>query len=123
MKSYSWIILTNCTEGTNQKFEEWYDNVHIPDLLRVPGIVSASRGRTTKVQAIMTDQGAFALTKDTKPDFEYIASYKLQADDPEIILKEVMRRAFTPEMMIIESLSGAQATLFEDNNFASKISK
>lgn len=115
MKSYSWVILTNCAEGTNQVFEDWYDNVHIPDLLRVPGIASASRGRATPVQAIMSGSGEFALSENRRPDFEYVAIYKLETDDPESVLKEVMRRSFTPEMEIIEELTGVQATLFEDS--------
>ena len=114
MGTYSWVILTNCVKGANRKFEEWYDKVHIPDLLRVPGIVSATRGKATRVQAILTQQGAFALAQDFDPPFEYVAVYKLETEDPESILREVMRRAFTADMMIADELCGVQATLFEN---------
>jgi hypothetical protein len=112
MASYSWIVLTNCRDGRNAAFEEWYDTVHIPDLLRVPGIVSATRGKATPAQAILTEEGAFALTRGEKPPFEYMAIYKLETDDPEAVLQEVMGRAFTPEMPISADLCGVQATLF-----------
>ena len=114
MGIYSWVILTNCREGRNSEFEEWYDTIHIPDLLRIPGIVSGTRCKATQVQAIMTDEGAFALTHDLDHAFQYLSIYKLDTEEPQAVLQEVMRRAFTPEMQITEDLCGVQATLFED---------
>ena len=35
--------LSNAAEGREDEFRAWYDDVHIPDLLRIPGIVSARR--------------------------------------------------------------------------------
>ena len=38
-----YLAFSNAVEGREGEFRAWYDDVHIPDLLRVPGIVSAQR--------------------------------------------------------------------------------
>jgi len=41
-----WLIVvqTNCTDPAREKeFNDWYDNVHVPDVLKVPGIVRMTR--------------------------------------------------------------------------------
>ena len=37
------LVQTDTAPGTEAKFDEWYNNEHCPGMLRVPGIVSASR--------------------------------------------------------------------------------
>jgi hypothetical protein len=37
------IVLTDPLEGKDEEFNEWYDNVHIPELLKVPGFAAAQR--------------------------------------------------------------------------------
>jgi hypothetical protein len=37
------LVFSNPTEGREDEFNDWYDNVHIPDLLAIPGILSAHR--------------------------------------------------------------------------------
>ena len=41
-----WLIVveTNCTDPSKEKeFHDWYDNVYVPDVLKVPGIVRVTR--------------------------------------------------------------------------------
>ncbi len=41
-----WLIVVqvNCTDPEKEKeFHDWYDNVHVPDVLGVPGIVRVTR--------------------------------------------------------------------------------
>jgi hypothetical protein len=37
------IVFTNAADGRDEDFNRWYDEVHLPDVLGVPGIVSAQR--------------------------------------------------------------------------------
>ena len=38
------VIQTRCTDPTREgEFNEWYNTVHLPDVLNVPGIIRASR--------------------------------------------------------------------------------
>lgn len=41
-----WLIVVqaNCSDPDREnEFHEWYDNTHIPDVLKVPGIVAVTR--------------------------------------------------------------------------------
>jgi hypothetical protein len=113
MKSYSWIVFTNCTPGSEQAFEAWYDDIHIPDLLRIPGIVSATRGRATPQQTLMVG-GAVQYAPSVSADYRYLAVYKLRTDDPSAVLREVVRRSGTPEMELSDAMTDAHTILFED---------
>lgn len=68
MTSHRLLAFTNPVAGREDEFNRWYDERHVPDLLAVPGIVSAQR---------------FALTDATgegKPAWSYLALYELETD-------------------------------------------
>ena len=37
------IVYSNPLQGRDDEFNVWYDNVHVPQLLAVPGMLSAQR--------------------------------------------------------------------------------
>ena len=37
------IVFSNPFEGKDDEFNEWYDNVHLPEVLALPGVISAQR--------------------------------------------------------------------------------
>ncbi|MFT4234286.1 MAG: hypothetical protein QM607_04700 [Microbacterium sp.] len=37
------LALVNSTEGQDAEFNDWYSNVHIPEVVALPGFVSAQR--------------------------------------------------------------------------------
>lgn len=37
------IALVNAVEGKDAEFNEWYSNIHIPEVVALPGFVSAQR--------------------------------------------------------------------------------
>jgi len=37
------VVFSNPVADREDEFNEWYDNVHIPELLTVPGMLSATR--------------------------------------------------------------------------------
>ena len=37
------VVFSNPVAGKEDEFNEWYDKVHIPELLTVPGMLSATR--------------------------------------------------------------------------------
>ncbi|GAA1011733.1 hypothetical protein Aple_012930 [Acrocarpospora pleiomorpha] len=39
------VVFTCAVEGKDAEFNEWYDNVHLPELLELPSIRSAKRYR------------------------------------------------------------------------------
>ena len=84
MPSYTLIALTNPLEGQEEEFNRFYTEQHIPDVLRVPGVVAAQRFK------ICTDP--------TKAQYQYYAVYEIEADDVMAVAKEIGRRSGTPEM-------------------------
>ena len=37
------LVFSNATAGQDAEFNQWYDSVHVPDVLDVPGVESAQR--------------------------------------------------------------------------------
>ena len=67
MAKYSMVVMTNCEPGTDAEFNDWYDRIHLPDVLRVPGIVAAQRYKLTAEQR-----------RTTHPGWGYLAIYEVE---------------------------------------------
>ena len=37
------LVFTNPVKGKEREFNEWYDTVHVPEVLGIPGVLSAQR--------------------------------------------------------------------------------
>ncbi len=68
--------------------DDWYDRTHIPELLAVPGFVSARRYRL--------------VDSDGAP--EYLAVYEIDADDLAEPLRELRRRSATGQTTKTDAL-------------------
>jgi hypothetical protein len=64
MAKYKLIALANPVAGEEREFNEWYNNVHVPDVTSLPGVKSGKR---------------FRITQD-KP-WKYVAEYEIECDD------------------------------------------
>jgi hypothetical protein len=62
------IVMTEPLEGKDEEFNEWYDNVHIPELLKVPGFAAAQRF------------AAVPWTKGELPPRAYLTLYEFDTD-------------------------------------------
>lgn len=115
MRKFIWIVLTNCDPSHEREFNEWYDNVHIGDLLRIPGIVAARRSRLSDAQTNMVD-GVLVLCgpKDIGAKYRYLARYYIEAENIANVLSEVKARSNTPEMQISPYLTDAYTVMYED---------
>lgn len=70
MQKHVLVVMTNCAPGTDAEFNDWYDSTHIPDVLRVPGIVAAQRFKLNDRQR-----------RDTRPEHRYLALYEIESDN------------------------------------------
>lgn len=68
------------------EYNDWYNNVHLPELLAVPGFRSARRYRLVDDAASESDQP------------RCIAIYDLEAEDVMDPIRELQRRARTGEI-------------------------
>jgi hypothetical protein len=72
MQTHTLLALSNPVEGREAEFNQWFDTVHIPEVLRVPGFASVQRFEAAAHQRI---PGALP--------YRYLAQYELQTDDLE----------------------------------------
>lgn len=94
MSRHLMCVMTSPQPGKEQEFERWYDEQHIPDLLRVPGIVSAQR---FKLSAHQHKPPPFSQT--------YMAIYEIDADDLAAVSNEILRRVGTPAMPMTDAIA------------------
>ncbi len=80
------LVYSNSVEGKDEEFNRWYDEQHIPDVLRVPGIVAAQRFETRT------------------GDWKYLTIYELDTDDIDGVLAALMSRAGTDEMVMSDAI-------------------
>lgn len=90
------VVLTNAaTSEQEQAFNDWYDHVHVPDLLKVPGVSGARRFRVASAQA----------TEDAEhSDHVYLAIYELDGD-LEVVADEIPRRAADGTFTMTDAIS------------------
>jgi hypothetical protein len=64
---YKFVVFTNAVAGKDDEFNQWYDDVHLGEVVALPGFTGAKRFR------IHSD--------DDAPVHRYLAIYDMQTDD------------------------------------------
>jgi hypothetical protein len=103
-RNFKYLVLTNPVKGREDEYNQWYDNVHLGDVLRVDGFVAAQRFKADpKVAA--------------DAPFQYMAVYDIEADDPQAVLEGLNARAGTPDMVLSDALdqSNVLAVVYEEH--------
>ncbi len=73
MGKHVMVVLTNAADGRDAEFNEWYDKVHLVEVLEAEGIQAARRYRLSDAQIM-----------DEKP-YRYLALYEIDGDPKEVI--------------------------------------
>lgn len=79
-------VLTSPTPGMEDEFNDWYTNVHLPDVLKLNDFKSAQRFRFV------------AQRPDDKPLHRYLALYEVETDDVPATQRLLEETAGTPAM-------------------------
>jgi hypothetical protein len=82
-------VFSNPKPGQDAAYNAWYDDIHLPDVLAVPGVRSAERYR-------ISAPGPDA------PKQSYLAIYELTQDHP-AVLAEMAARVESGQMVISDS--------------------
>jgi len=90
------LVFTNATDGDDVEFNRWYDEVHLKEVLEVPGFVAAERFDLSGVQ----------MMEGERPH-KYLSIYEIEGD-PEAALASL--REMSPQMNMSSTLSGDAAT-------------
>lgn len=109
MARYSLLVFTNAVAGQEAEFNEWYDRVHVPDLLAVPGVVAARRFEVSAERALPLPDGNSALS------WRFLAIFELDTNDPVSVLADLKSRAGTDRMFMSPAmdLQSFSATLVQ----------
>ena len=94
MPRYHLIVLSNAVAGQEDEFKRWYDQQHLGDLVRVPGIVAAQRFQPAAVQQ-----------RPGAQPWQSMAIYECETDDLQRVIDAIGARAGTPEMPISSAFS------------------
>jgi hypothetical protein len=70
------LVFTNPVAGTDDEFNRWYDDVHVPEVLAVKGVVAAQRYEVAVLETPENDIGP----APAGPDHRYLVVYKLDRD-------------------------------------------
>lgn len=85
MPQYKMVSLTAPVAGREDEFNDWYETVHMPEILGFPGVKSAQRYRARN--KIMGPQ-----------DWPYLCVYSIETDDMDGLLKEFGEAAVSGRM-------------------------
>ncbi len=94
MARYKLVAFSNAIEGRDEDFEQWYDQQHMPDLLAIPGFVSAER---------------FTCIGDAP--HRYMAIYEIETDDLNALMEEIQKRGGTELMPISDAIDPSTVSL------------
>lgn len=91
MPLYKMLILSRPSAGREAQYDDWYQNVHLEQMLRLKGFTAAQR---FKLQRSLGDRQA-------QP---YAAIYEIETDDLDSVLEELYREAGGQRLLIDEAL-------------------
>lgn len=92
MGHYRYLVFTDPVEGREAEYNEWYDTIHLAEVIAVPGFVAAERYQ-------------FEPGENQETRHKYLAIYEFTADDPAIVLGELSVRAADGRLNMVPVLA------------------
>lgn len=80
------LVYSNPAAGKEAEYNRWYDEQHIPDLLKIPGVIAAQR--------FTTDGG----------EWSYVTVYELDTADQAMVMEGIQSRVNTPAMVMSDAI-------------------
>jgi hypothetical protein len=97
------IVLSNPVEGREKEYNDWYQNVHLGQVVAFEGFESAQRFRLVRN---LVEREAYP----------YLAIYEIETDDIDAVLQEVQTQAGGERLTMSDALAVefAYASIYED---------
>ena len=70
MKTY-YLVYSNPVEGMDEEYNQWYNEVHLKEVLQIEGFNAAQRFELSPVQLV------------EEQEYKYLAMYEVDSDDVE----------------------------------------
>lgn len=72
------MVLAKAVPGKTEALAQWYDNTHIPDLLAVPGLITAERHDLVTLKS-----------PEGTTSWDFMLIYEFDGPDPMAVLKNM----------------------------------
>ena len=95
--TYYYLVFSDPAPGEEAEYNRWYDHQHAPDVVAVPGFVTAQRFVLAGAQM-----------RETPAPSKYLVVYKVVTDDLASVIAEVNRRLQTKMTLISPAFKGAR---------------
>ena len=95
MASFQYVILSRSKPGREDEFAAWYSDQHLPDVCRMPGVVSARLFRIGLQKVYELDA----------PQWTLLTIYELNGDDPQAIIDSIVAVSGSESMPLSDALT------------------
>ena len=92
-KKYKMIVFTNAVEGKDKEFNDWYQNTHLAQIVRIKSFVQAQRFRLHT-----------SIVPGSPDSSRYMAIYDIETDDINAALGAMNDLAASGRMPLPESM-------------------
>lgn len=99
MPKFLMVVTSGAKDGRDAEYNDWYDSKHIHEICAIPGVTSGRR----------YDAAQPSPNGHPAP---YLAIYEIEAEDPAVVLGEMMRRSQSGEMSMSEALDAESAQIW-----------
>src|SRR5215472_1678890 len=100
-ETYYFFVFSNPVAGHEDEYNKWYDQQHAPDVVAIPGFVSAQR-------FVKNELSLYRMVDLQVP--RYLVIYKIVTDDVEAVFREVNRRLQTGETVMSPAFGRASVS-------------
>ena len=96
MAKHVLLVFSDPTEGEEDEYNRWYNEIHLKEVIATPGFVNAQRFKVADVMPGATDH-------------KYLAIYEVETDDAKKSVEALM--AGLPNMNMSTSINGKTAKM------------
>jgi hypothetical protein len=91
-----YMVFSNAVDGKDEEFNNWYDSVHVPDILATPGLISAQRYSFVETE--------MSRLLGTEPTHRYLAFYEMEGD-PDVVMGKIREAVESGKMVMSDLLA------------------
>lgn len=100
------LVFSDPVPGREEEFDRWYDEVHVPEVLAVPGVVAAQRYRLSELEQPEVD----GIPSPAPPAHRFLVVYDLDRD-PQAVMDDFVAQVTSGTMDLSDALDLASVGL------------
>ena len=112
VETYYFFVFSNPVAGHEDEYNKWYNEQHAPDVVSIPGFVTAQR-------FVKTDLPLYRMVDLQVP--KYLVIYKIVTDNLEAVFAEVSRRLQTKETLMSPTFDSKTSVSYVYRTFRPEI--